>query len=151
MGLRVKRYGPFSTMVAVGRLVGTLEPALVIVTMAHANNVNATPNTIAPNQRAGRPAGMNRKGASQSSASPAMTADPHASGGRTTTRAVSAVASMAAPRKRRSCLCQFAGDRQTAAKTDPARSSAALACLTLTRPPGPHDRADPRSTAHRAQ
>src|SRR5215468_7281030 len=34
MGLRVKRYGPLSTMVVVGRLVGTFEPALVIVTMA---------------------------------------------------------------------------------------------------------------------
>ena len=32
MGLRVKRYGPLSTMVVVGRLVGTFEPVLVIVT-----------------------------------------------------------------------------------------------------------------------
>ena len=29
MGFRVKRYGPASTMVVVGRLVGTFEPALV--------------------------------------------------------------------------------------------------------------------------
>src|SRR5215472_12165386 len=86
MGLRVKRYGPLSTMVVVGRLVGTFEPALVIVTMAHANNVSATPNTIAPSQRTAKPAGRNRKGASQSSASPAMTANPHASGGRTMAR-----------------------------------------------------------------
>ena len=32
MGLRVKRYGPCSTMVVVGRLVGMFEPALMIVT-----------------------------------------------------------------------------------------------------------------------
>jgi hypothetical protein len=34
MGLRVMRYDPLSTMVVVGRLVGTFEPAPVIVTMA---------------------------------------------------------------------------------------------------------------------
>src|SRR5262249_15446297 len=68
MGLRVKRYGPLSTMVVVGRLVGTFEPALVIVTMAHANSPSARTNTIAPSQRAGRSAGRNGKGRSQLSA-----------------------------------------------------------------------------------
>jgi hypothetical protein len=82
MGLRVKRHGPLSTMVVVGRLVGTFEPALVIVTMAQATSATARTNTIAPSQPAGRSAGKNGKGTSQSSASPAMTASPHASGGR---------------------------------------------------------------------
>jgi len=82
IGLRVKRYGPFSTMLAVGRFAGTLEPALVIVTMAQATSANARTNTIAPGQPAGRTAGRNGKGMSQLSASPAMTASPHASGGR---------------------------------------------------------------------
>src|SRR5215471_12301929 len=95
MGLRVKRYGPLSTMVVVGRWVGTCEPALVIVTMAQANSASARTKTIAPNQPAGRLAGRNANGTSQLSASPAMTARPHASGGRTMTLAVSAVLSMA--------------------------------------------------------
>src|ERR671935_247313 len=61
MGLREKRYGPLSTMVVVGRLVGTFEPALVIVTMAQASSASATTNTIAPSQPAGRSAGKNGK------------------------------------------------------------------------------------------
>src|SRR6516225_8158258 len=95
MGLRVKRYGPLSTMVVVGRLVGTFEPALVIVTMAQANSASARTNTIAPSQPAGRSTGRNGKGTSQLSASPAITARPHASGGRVMTGAVSALLSMA--------------------------------------------------------
>jgi hypothetical protein len=82
MGLRVKRYGPLSTMVVVGRLVGTFDPALVIVTMAQANSASARTNTNAPIKPAGRSVGRNGKGTSQLSASPAMTASPHASGGR---------------------------------------------------------------------
>src|SRR5215831_15572746 len=95
MGLRVKRYGPLSTMVVVGRLVGTFEPTLVIVTIAQANSASARTNTIPPSQPAGKSAGRNGKRASQLSASPAMTASAHASGGRITTWAVSAVLSMA--------------------------------------------------------
>ena len=81
MGLRVKRYGPLSTMVVVGRLVGTFEPALVIVTMAQATSAREDKHHHA-SQPAGKSAGRNRKGTSQLSASPAMTASPHASGGR---------------------------------------------------------------------
>src|SRR5215469_2150 len=62
MGLRVKRDGPLSTMVVVGRVVGTLEPALVIPTMAHANSASARTKTIAPSQPAGRSTGRNGKG-----------------------------------------------------------------------------------------
>src|SRR5216683_480106 len=66
MGLRVKRYGPLSTMVVVGRLVGTFEPALVIVTMAQMASASARANTSAPNQPTGQPAaksaGRNGKG-----------------------------------------------------------------------------------------
>jgi len=81
--------------VVLGRLVGTFEPALVIVTMAQANSASARTNTIAPSQPAGRSAGKSGKGASQLSASPAMTASPHASGGRIMTCAASALSSMA--------------------------------------------------------
>src|SRR5215469_14035584 len=95
MGFRVKRYGPASTMVVVGRLVGTFEPARVIVTMAQANSASARTNTIAPSQLAGRSGGRNGKGTSQLSASPATTASPNASGGRIMTSGVSAVLSMA--------------------------------------------------------
>src|SRR5215510_13703563 len=95
MGLRVKRYGTLLTMVVVGRLVGTFEPALVIVTMAQAISASAKTNTIAPSQPAGRSTGSNGKGASQLSVSPAVTASPHASGGRTMTCAVFAVSSIA--------------------------------------------------------
>src|SRR5215831_14555614 len=62
MGLRVKRYGPLSTMVVVGRLVGTFEPARMTVTMAQAKSASARTNTIAPSQPAGRSAGRNGKG-----------------------------------------------------------------------------------------
>src|SRR6516165_3301389 len=95
MGLRVKQYGPLSTMVVVGRLVGTFEPTPVIVTMAQANSANARTNTIAPSQPAGTVAGTNGKGMSQLSASPASTATAHAIGGRIMTFAVSVVSTMA--------------------------------------------------------
>ena len=78
----MKRYGPLSTMVVVGRLVGTFEPALVIVKMAQATSASARTNTAAPSQPAGRSTGRNAKGTSQWSASPAMTANPHPRGGR---------------------------------------------------------------------
>ena len=80
-----RRMPALSTMAVVGRLVGTFEPAREIVTMAQANSASARTNTIAPSQPAGRSAGRNRKGTSQSTASPAMTASPYASGGRTMT------------------------------------------------------------------
>src|SRR5215471_15917803 len=103
MGLRVKRYGPFATMVVVGRLVGMFEPALVIVTMAQANSASARTNTIAPtmvpNPPADRSADRNGNGTSHSSASPAMTASPNASGGRIMTRAVSGVSSIGGRRE----------------------------------------------------
>src|SRR5215471_16774647 len=110
MGLRVKRYGPLSTMLVVGRLVGTFEPALVIVTMAQANSATARTNTIAPSQPAGRSAARNGKGTSQLSASPAMMASPHASGGRIITFAVSVVSAIAGQRRDRS---QSAGGLQS--------------------------------------
>jgi len=50
--------------------------------MAQATSAKARTNTIAPGKPAGRAAGRNGKGMSQSSASPAMTASPYASGGR---------------------------------------------------------------------
>src|SRR3981081_393346 len=108
MGLRVKRYGPLSTMLVVGRLVGTFEPALVTVTMAQANSASARTNTIAPSQPAGRSADRNGNGTSQLSARAAMTASPHASGGRIRTRAVSGVSSMAGLRTQGPCLCHLA-------------------------------------------
>src|SRR5215470_12558977 len=95
MGLRVKRYGPLSTMGVVGRLLGTVEAAPGIVKMAQATSASARTKTIAPSEPAGRSAGRNGKDTSQLSASPAITASPHASGGRIMTRAVSAVSSMA--------------------------------------------------------
>src|SRR3954471_13037541 len=81
----------------VGTLVGTLEPARVMVTIAQANNASATTNTAPPSQPAGTAAGTNGKGISQSSAKAAMTASAHASGGRMTTCAVAAVSLMAGP------------------------------------------------------
>src|SRR5262245_11223151 len=83
-------------MVVVGRLVGTFEPARLMVAIAQATSVSARANTIAPAQAAGTAAAMNGKGASQLSASPASTASAHAIGGRTMTLAVSAVSAMAA-------------------------------------------------------
>jgi hypothetical protein len=52
-------------MVVVDRLVGTFEPALVIVTMAQANSATARTNTIAPSQPAGRSAGHGVDGSSR--------------------------------------------------------------------------------------
>src|SRR6516162_4210212 len=95
MGLRVKRYGPLSTMVVVGRAVRTFEPARVIVTMAQANSASARTNTIAPSQPAGTGAGTNGKGRSQLTARPANTATAHAIGGRIMTFAVSVASAMA--------------------------------------------------------
>src|SRR5215469_1103188 len=94
MGLRVTRYGPLSTIVVVGKLVGTFEPALVIVTKAQASNASARTNSIPPSQPTGKSAGRKCKRTSQLSASPARTESPQASGGRTVTRAVSAVFSI---------------------------------------------------------
>src|SRR5512138_132921 len=94
MGFRVKRYGPLSTIVVVGRLVGTFEPALVIVTTAQTPSASARTTTIAPSQPAGVPAGRNGNGTSQPSARPATIASPHAIGGRMMARAVSAVPSL---------------------------------------------------------
>src|SRR5215831_17428388 len=130
MGLRVKRYGPLSTMVVVGRLVGTSEPALVIVTMAHATSASARTNTIAPSQLAGTSTGRNGKGTSQLSASPAMTASPHASGGRIMTRAVSAVSSMAGLGTQGPCLGHLADLRQYGGSIKVARGSAAARART---------------------
>src|SRR5215510_5781269 len=76
-------------MVVVGVLVGTFEPALVMVTIAHTNNASATKNTVAPSPAAGVSAGMNGKGMNQLSPSPASTASAHAIGGRKRTWAVS--------------------------------------------------------------
>src|SRR5262245_38178078 len=76
-------------MVVVGVLVGTFEPALVMVTIAHTNNASAAKNTVAPSPAAGASAGMNGKGMNQLSPSPASTASAHAIGGRKRTWAVS--------------------------------------------------------------
>src|SRR5215470_9870866 len=84
-----------STMVVVGRLVGTFEPARVMVAIARANSASARANTIAPNRPAGTAAETNGKGMSQLSASPASTATAHAIGGRIVTFAVSVVSAMA--------------------------------------------------------
>src|SRR6267378_5103352 len=92
-------------MVVDGRLVGTFEPARVMVVIAHATSASARENTIAPSQPAETTAGMNGKGMSQLSASPASTASAHAIGGRTTTFAVSAVSAMAGPVNLRSLRC----------------------------------------------
>src|SRR4029453_5869790 len=94
MGLRVKRYGPLSTMVVVGRLVGMFVPALVMVSMAQMASARARTNTTAPNKPAGQSSGRNGKGSSQSRANPATTASAQASGGRIKTRAVSWVISL---------------------------------------------------------
>src|SRR5262249_42887095 len=69
-------------MVVVGRLVGTFEPARVIVTIAQVKSASARANTVAPSQPAGTVAGTNGKGRSQLSASPPSTATAHAIGGR---------------------------------------------------------------------
>src|SRR5215469_11426405 len=82
-------------MVVLGRLVGTFEPARVMVTIAQANSASARANTSAPSPPAGTAAGMNGKGKSQLSASPASTATAHAIGGRIMTFAVSVASDMA--------------------------------------------------------
>src|SRR6516164_4423254 len=116
MGLRVKREGPVSTMVVVGRLVGTFEPARVMVEIAHATSASARANTIVPSQPVGTAAGKNGNGMSHLSASPASTASVHAIGGRTMTFAVSAVSAMAGPVNLRSFRCGPATARTTGAK-----------------------------------
>ncbi len=78
-------------------LVGTFEPARVMVTIAQATSASAIANTAPPTQPVGTAAGKNGKGMSQLSASPASTASAHAIGGRTMTFAVSAVLAMAGP------------------------------------------------------
>src|SRR5215510_7339371 len=82
-------------MVVVGRVEGTFVPARLIVAIAQANSASASTKTIAPSQAAGTTAGMNGKGISQLSRSPASTATTHMIGGRTLTFAVSAVSAMA--------------------------------------------------------
>ena len=66
-------------------MVGTLEPARVMVMIAQPNSASAEANTTPPSQPADNAAGMNDKGLSQFSANPAITASVHASGGRTMT------------------------------------------------------------------
>src|SRR5580704_7291500 len=95
MGLRVRPYGPASTIVVVGRLVGTLEPARVMVAIAQTHSASATANTAPPIQPTGAAAGMNRKGTSHCNASPASTASAHAIGGWMMTLALSDVSLMA--------------------------------------------------------
>src|SRR5215831_7454820 len=92
-------------MVVVGRLVGTFEPARVMVEIAHATSASARANTIMPSQPVGTVAGKNGKGMSQLSASPPSTASAHAIGGRTMTFAVSAVSAMAGTVNLRSFRC----------------------------------------------
>ena len=99
-----------ATMVVVGRLVGTFEPAEVMVKIAHANSASARTNTVAPSRPGETAADKNGKGMSQLSASPASTASAHAIGGRTMTFAVSAVSAMAGPVKLRSPLMWQAED-----------------------------------------
>jgi ABC-2 type transport system permease protein len=55
-------------MVVVGRLVGTFEPAWVMVAIAQAASASAMANTAPPTQPAGTAAGMNRKGMSHRTA-----------------------------------------------------------------------------------
>src|SRR6202521_4170936 len=82
-------------MVVVGILVGTFEPALVMVAIAQANSASARTNTIPPTQPAGTEAGTNGKDTTHCRVSPASTASAHAIGGRMMTLAVSAVSLMA--------------------------------------------------------
>src|SRR5215468_6471539 len=103
-------------MVVVGRLVGTFEPARVMVEIAHATSASARANTIVPSQPLGTAAGKNGKGMSQLSASPPSTASAHAIGGRTMTFAVSAVSAMAGTVNLRSFRCGPATARTTGAK-----------------------------------
>src|SRR5215831_9519006 len=82
-------------MVVVGRLVGTFEPARLMVAIAQTTSASARANTIAPSHPAGTAAGTNGKGMSQLNASPATTATAHAIGGRIMTFAVSVVSAIA--------------------------------------------------------
>src|SRR5262249_8975273 len=102
-------------MVVVGRLVGTFEPARVMVEIAHATSASARANTMVPSQPVGTAGGKNGKGMSQWSASPASTASAHAIGGRTMTFAVSAVSAMMGPVNLRSFRCGPATDDWRAA------------------------------------
>src|SRR3954469_8430322 len=77
-------------MVVVGRLVGTLVPARVMVSRAQTANASASTKTTAPNKPAGQSSGTNTSGSSQSSTNPVTTASAQASGGRTSTWAVDA-------------------------------------------------------------
>src|SRR5216684_1905962 len=86
-------------MAVVGRLVGTFEPALVMVAIAQANSASASTNTIPPIQPASTDAGMNGNDTTHCRVSPTSTASAHAIGGRTMTLAVSAVSLMAGPVK----------------------------------------------------
>src|SRR5262245_27014372 len=76
-------------MLVVGRLVGTFEPARVLVTIAQAASASASRKTSAPGQTGGRIFVMKGRGISQSSRMPAMMASAHAIGGRMMTLAVS--------------------------------------------------------------
>src|SRR5215475_15153638 len=114
-------------MVVVGRLVGTFEPARVMVEIAHATSASARANTIVPSQPLGTAGGKNGKGMSQLSASPASTAIAHAIGGRTMTFAVSAVSAMAGPVNLRSFRCGPATGRTTGAKDVSGRLSGSSA------------------------
>ena len=80
-GIAREAVGAVSTMVVLGRLVGTFEPARVMVAIAQAASASARANTVAPSQSAGSIPGTNGKGMSQWSASPASTASAHAIGG----------------------------------------------------------------------
>src|SRR5713101_1923321 len=93
-------------MVVVGMLVGTFEPARVMVAIAQTASASAMANTAPPTQPAGAAAGMNGKGMSHCKASAASTASAHAIGGRMMTLAVSAVSLMARLLNRHSWRCK---------------------------------------------
>src|SRR5262249_36314265 len=114
-------------MVVVGRLVGTFEPARVMVEIAHATTTSARANTIVPSPPVATAAGKKGNGMSHWSASPAGTASAHAIGGRTMTFAVSAVSAMAGPVNLRSFRCGPATGRTTGAKDVSGRLSGSSA------------------------
>src|SRR5215471_13893287 len=114
-------------MVVVGRLVGTFEPARLMVAIAQATSASARANTIVPSQPVGTAAGKNGKDISQLNASPASTASAHAIGGRTMTFAVSAVSAMAGPVNLRSLSMGPATARTTGAKDVSGRLSGSSA------------------------
>src|SRR5262245_28910527 len=76
-------------MVVAGRLVGTFEPARVMVMIAQAASTSATRKTSEPGQTGGRTFVMKGRGITPSSRMPAMMASAHAIGGRMMTFAVS--------------------------------------------------------------